>query len=334
MWYFILQGYMVCFLQMQEQVSFRGRHGGNGKKRGEENLTKDTPPKMGFWTPPRTVRFPPPSGVSALFFLYKKPRQSWTEAFLEGSKSFRESMFSGTFSSPHTFCTPPHIMAQFLDRKWHFMRDSQDINGLKVNHLNFLCQGDSFLTGCITTWTRSRTTNCQPQHLEERTNRSISTQEGQPPQCSQGEFQETLSERFRIFPEFLPESPSHTGGMAQFLRLWNAFKNSILEASKLVSTKTLLLKHYCRRQGKCCNLKVRIFGPWDRSISAEMLQFVRGEAQNGESPNFRWIPSGEPNKQSNRLKALLRGGSLCPSAVRRGSECGWGGCPSTVLLLT
>ena len=32
---------------------------GGGKKRGVENLTNDTPPKKGFWTPPRTVRFPP-----------------------------------------------------------------------------------------------------------------------------------------------------------------------------------------------------------------------------------------------------------------------------------
>ena len=81
---------------------------GGGKKRGVENLTNDTPPKKGFWTPPRTVRFPPPSRVSALFFLYKNPRQSRPKALLEGSKNFRESAFSGTFSSPHTFCTPPY----------------------------------------------------------------------------------------------------------------------------------------------------------------------------------------------------------------------------------
>ena len=73
-----------------------------------ENLMNDTPPKKGFWTPPRTVRFPPPSGVSALFFLYKNPRQSRPEALLEGSKNFRESAFSGTFPPPHTFCTPPY----------------------------------------------------------------------------------------------------------------------------------------------------------------------------------------------------------------------------------
>ena len=79
---------------------------GGGKKRGVENLTNDTPPKKGFWTPPRTVRFPPPSGVSALFFLYKNPRQSRPEALLEGSKNFRESAFSGTFSSPIRFAPP------------------------------------------------------------------------------------------------------------------------------------------------------------------------------------------------------------------------------------
>ena len=81
---------------------------GGGKKRGVENLTNDTPSKKGFWTPPRTVRFPPPSAVSALFFLYKNPRKSRPEALSEGSKNFRESMFSGTFSSPHTFCAPPY----------------------------------------------------------------------------------------------------------------------------------------------------------------------------------------------------------------------------------
>ena len=41
---------------------------GGGKKRGEENLTKDTPPKNGFWTPLRLVRFQTPSSVVALFF--------------------------------------------------------------------------------------------------------------------------------------------------------------------------------------------------------------------------------------------------------------------------
>ena len=66
------------------------------------------PSQKGVLDPPRTVRFPTPSGVSALFFLYKNARRSRTEALLEGSKNFWESVFSGTFSSPQTFCTPPY----------------------------------------------------------------------------------------------------------------------------------------------------------------------------------------------------------------------------------
>ena len=41
-------------------------------------------------------------------FLVQNPRQSRPGALLEGSENFRESAFSGTFSSPHTFCTPPY----------------------------------------------------------------------------------------------------------------------------------------------------------------------------------------------------------------------------------
>ena len=99
---------IVVRAQRLKKIKFQRTPWGGGKRRGVENLMNDTPPKKGFWTPPRTVRFPPPSGVSALFLLYKNPRQSRPEALLEGSKNFRESAFSGTFSSPHTFCTPPY----------------------------------------------------------------------------------------------------------------------------------------------------------------------------------------------------------------------------------
>ena len=88
-------------------LQFQRTPWGGGKRRGEENLTNDTPPKKGFWTPFVRYVFPPPSGVSALFFLFKIARQSRPEALLEGSKNFRESAFSGTFSSPHTFLHPP-----------------------------------------------------------------------------------------------------------------------------------------------------------------------------------------------------------------------------------
>ena len=81
---------------------------GGGERRGGWKTSRMTPLPKGVLDPPRMVRFPPPSAVSALFFLYKNPRQRRPEALLEGSKNFRESMFSGTFSSPHTFCTPPY----------------------------------------------------------------------------------------------------------------------------------------------------------------------------------------------------------------------------------
>ena len=94
----------------------RGRHGGV-EKRGGWKTSRMTPlPKRGFG-PPRTLRFPPPSGVSALFFLYKNPRQSSPEALLEGSNNFRESAFSGAFSSPHTFAPPPwKLKPGFINR--------------------------------------------------------------------------------------------------------------------------------------------------------------------------------------------------------------------------
>ena len=85
---------------------------GGGKKRGVENLTNVTPPKRGFWTPPRTVRSPPPSGVSALFSCTKHPRENRREAFLEGSKIFGRARSLVCFPPPIRFA-PPHITAQF-----------------------------------------------------------------------------------------------------------------------------------------------------------------------------------------------------------------------------
>ena len=90
-------------------VQFRGRHGGV-EKRGGRKTSRMTPlPKRGFG--PLLVRyvFHPPQ-VSVLCFsctkIHDKPV---SEVLSEGSKNFRESAFSGTFSSPHTFCTPPPI---------------------------------------------------------------------------------------------------------------------------------------------------------------------------------------------------------------------------------
>ena len=81
---------------------------GGWKKRGEENLTNDTPPNKGVWAPLVRYVFSTPSGAVASVFLYKNPRLSRPEALSEGSRIFREGAVSGTSSSPHTFCTPPY----------------------------------------------------------------------------------------------------------------------------------------------------------------------------------------------------------------------------------
>ena len=73
-----------------------------------ENLTNDTPPEKGVWTPLVRYVFHPRSGVSALFFcLCKTPRQSRPRSSFGGVQKFSGERFRETFSSPHTFCTPP-----------------------------------------------------------------------------------------------------------------------------------------------------------------------------------------------------------------------------------
>ena len=84
---------------------------GGGKKKGEANLTKDTPPKKGFWTPLRLVRFPTPLRCRCPVSLYKNPRLSTPEALLEGSENFWRARCLVRFPPPVRFA-PPHIMAQ------------------------------------------------------------------------------------------------------------------------------------------------------------------------------------------------------------------------------
>ena len=95
---------------------FRGRHDGGGNKEGVENLTNDTHPKRGFWTPLRTVRFPPPLRCQCCVFLYKNPLQSRPEALLEGSKKLSgERVLWYVFLSPIRFA-PPISRAKFSTR--------------------------------------------------------------------------------------------------------------------------------------------------------------------------------------------------------------------------
>ena len=98
---------------------FRGRHGGVEKGGGRKTSRMTPLPKRGFWTPPpvRYVFHPP--RVSLLCFSGRKnPRLSRPEVLLEGSRIFREGAFTGTFSSPHTFCTPPYQGPSFGVSTW------------------------------------------------------------------------------------------------------------------------------------------------------------------------------------------------------------------------
>ena len=97
-----------CAIPHKNKHESEDAMGGVEKRGGRKTSRMTSLPKGGFGPPPWYSAFPPRSGVSALFFLYTNARQSRTEALLEGSKNFRESVCSGTFSSPHTFCTPPY----------------------------------------------------------------------------------------------------------------------------------------------------------------------------------------------------------------------------------
>ena len=79
------------------------------KKRGEENLTKDTPLKIGFWTPFVWYTFQP-SLVSSLCLSCTQLRLSRPEAHLEGCRYFLEGAFCGTFSfSTYVLHPPPPV---------------------------------------------------------------------------------------------------------------------------------------------------------------------------------------------------------------------------------
>ena len=71
---------------------------------------KDTPPKKGFWTPLRLVRFPnpPPARVIALLCSYKNPRLSRSEARLKGFSNLSGRYVLWVFPPPIRFAPPPY----------------------------------------------------------------------------------------------------------------------------------------------------------------------------------------------------------------------------------
>ena len=79
---------------------------GGGKKRGVENLTNDTPPRKGFWTPLVRYVFHPPH-VSVLCFSCTEIHDRADQKLFWRGPNFRESAFSGTFFHPPYVLHPP-----------------------------------------------------------------------------------------------------------------------------------------------------------------------------------------------------------------------------------
>ena len=89
---------------------------GGGKKEGGGKPHEGHPSQKGVLGPPSYGTFSnPPSGVSALFFLYKNPRQSRPEALWRGPKIFWRARSLVRFPPPIRFA-PPHITAQLFTK--------------------------------------------------------------------------------------------------------------------------------------------------------------------------------------------------------------------------
>ena len=72
---------------------------------GEENLTKHTPPKEGFWTPHLFGLF---FTQSLLCFPVPVSKTEQTGSSLGGGpEMLQEGAFSGAYSSPHMFFNTP-----------------------------------------------------------------------------------------------------------------------------------------------------------------------------------------------------------------------------------
>ena len=93
------------------------------------------------------------------------------------------------------------------------------------------------------------------------------------------------------------------------MRPRNAFKYSVFEASKLVSTKTLLLKHYYRRQGR--------EAPYQRKSSENILFVLRR----------LW---GRLHRKGVAIQLALKEGSFVKRVVL-GNLLGWHVCRTKLL---
>ena len=87
------------------------------EKRGGWKTSRMTPLPKGGFGPPSYGTFSTPLKCQCSVFPVEKSRQSRPEALFEWSRIFREGAFSGTFSSPHTFCTRPYHGPRFVGKR-------------------------------------------------------------------------------------------------------------------------------------------------------------------------------------------------------------------------
>ena len=91
---------------------------GGEKKRGVENLTNDSPPKKGFWTPLVRYVFHPPQVSVLCFSCTKSHDRADQKLFWRGPKIFGRVRSLVRFPPPIRFA-PPHVTAQTVDGpKW------------------------------------------------------------------------------------------------------------------------------------------------------------------------------------------------------------------------
>ena len=119
---------------------------GGWKKRGAENLTNDTPPKKGFWTPLVRYVFHHPQVSVLCFSCTKIHDKADQKLFSRGPKIFGRARSLVRFPPPIRFA-PPHITTQRYfseDRRDHFSwileyfwRSSRNLRGRLLSSEKF-----------------------------------------------------------------------------------------------------------------------------------------------------------------------------------------------------
>ena len=123
---------------------------GGGKKRGEKNLTNDTPPKKGFWTPLVRYVFHPPQ-VSVLCFPVQKSTTDQTRSSFGGVQKFSgERVLWYVFLPPyvlHPPISPPkgRELSEFSSSAWRGAPDGVATLKVRKDAVDVLIKGSGAL---------------------------------------------------------------------------------------------------------------------------------------------------------------------------------------------